>query len=90
MNQPNTQDIRERHDLSVHQDEELIELCDRETWVVDMLRAYNECRKHRGILLDRLEAAEEKLAKIDEYLTMCGILRQEPDKFRIQSILESK
>ena len=61
MSKPTNAEIRERHNRSVHQ---ILDLANEGNSDVNTLRcalsAYNECRADRGILLDRLEAAEKK------------------------------
>lgn len=64
-------DIEERHERTVRQDEDLLELCDRETWVVGLLRSWNVSWDDRATLIKeyrklegRLKAAELKLNEL--------------------------
>ncbi len=61
--EPTNAEIRERQDRDVGQE---IDENDKNElfaggfdWVMDLLKAYNTCHRHRGILLNRLESAAE-------------------------------
>jgi len=53
------QEIQARHESSVKQDTEFddeLEFDDPKDWVIELLEAYNECRKDRGDLLAVIKA----------------------------------
>ena len=80
-------DIRERQERSVEQDICLIrESDDLPDWMIDLVKDYNQIRADRGILLDRLEAAEKELESetklVERALDINDEIQTERNSFR--------